>query len=217
MRRLSLRTQYAFSCDCSRCEGQTPGRGDIDALMEALVDGDGAADGQAASVIAESERALSRASQSIDPEQAATLTKMALRMRRAVCHPLSLHRYHAEHAMCALAISRSEDALARECGHHVLAFLEMALAHVPWHPSLSIERMQQACTEATLGRRKDATQLMVRAVDALETTHGKEHALTQRAIMVREALKRAPDVAKVGSMLRPWTSAASRVRKPTTT
>ena len=48
-------------------------------------------------------------------------------------------------------------------------------------------------------------------VPALEVTHGKQHALTQRAVMVRAALSRAPDVTKAGKLLRPWTSTVSRV------
>ena len=53
--------------------------------------------------------------------------------------------------MCALAVARADDATAYECGRHVLGFLEAALAHVPWHPSLAVERMQQSTSAAACG------------------------------------------------------------------
>ena len=81
--------------------------------------------------------------QCADAAEAARLAEDVLHVRRRLCHPLSLPRYHAERAACALAIGRGDHATARECGAHALTFLEATLAHVPWHPTLALERMQQ--------------------------------------------------------------------------
>ena len=60
------------------------------------------------------------------------------------CHPLSMARYHAEEAARDLSVRQGDAATARECGGYALAYLQMALAHVPWHPGLSMERYLQA-------------------------------------------------------------------------
>ena len=141
-------------------------------------------------LIGQSESALIRAEQCGSAEEACHLTKQALMLRRRLCHPLSLLRYHAESAMCALALQFGDAAKARECGRHAIAFLEMALAHVPWHPSLSIDRMHLACSEAAAGDKREAARQMDLCVPALKLTHGEGHALTQRAEAVRRALRR---------------------------
>ena len=92
----------------------------------------------------ETEATLERAIHCGEPTEAARLITGVLDVRRRLCQPLSLRRYHAERAACALAIGRDDHATARECGQHALAFLEATLAHVPWHPTLALERMQQA-------------------------------------------------------------------------
>ena len=91
--------------------------------------------------------------------------------------------------MCALALQYGDEPQARECGRHALMFLEAALAHVPWHPSLAVDRMQLACSEAALGDHRAALQQMELCVPALLVTHGKDHPLTQRATAVRKALQ----------------------------
>ena len=100
--------------------------------------------------------------------------------------------------------------MAGECGRHAVRFLEVSLAHCPWHPSLSVERMQQASLEATHGNRKEAVRLMRLCNDALQTTHGQEHPLAERARVVQEAFKRSPDVAATGRLMSPWCAAVSR-------
>ena len=51
-------------------------------------------------------------------------------------------RWHAEGAALDLAVRCGDTSTARQCCRHVLAFLEMALGHCPWHPALALERYQ---------------------------------------------------------------------------
>jgi hypothetical protein len=85
-------------------------------------------------------------------------------------------------------------------------------SQVPWHPSLALERMQQACSEAALGERSEAIRLMELCVPALVITHGGSHPYVERANVVREAFRRAPQLAAAARMMRPYTTAVSRVR-----
>lgn len=210
-RRRKLERQYGFHCECRRCAGGVPGCEDLDALINAPADG---TDAERERTVAMSTTALARAAATSDPNEAMRLAEVAVHARRQHCHPLSLRCYRAERTLCSLALTRGaagDDATARECGRRSLAFLESALAHVPWHPSLSVERMQQACSEAVLGERQAAVRLMGLCVGSLEVTHGVEHVLTERARVVREAVERTPDIVQAGKMLRPWTTAVSRV------
>ena len=70
---------------------------------------------------------------------------------------------------------------AVECGRNALAFLEMALGHVPWHPSLALARMHLGISEYRGGEHKAARKLLGLCVEALEVTHGGGHALTRQA------------------------------------
>ena len=78
--------------------------------------------------------------------------------------------------------------LAAECGRNALAFLEMALGHVPWHPGLSLARMHLAISEVRCGERPAARRLLEAAVASLELTHGAEHGLTRQARALRNEL-----------------------------
>ena len=191
LRQQALSNRYGFMCDCPRCKGLQYDGEDVDFLMEAVVGhgGDGAAgERDVDELIRLSESQLAKAESTADLALAAKLTKQALELRRTHCHPLSLLRHHAEQAAFELAVrsGRLED--ARESCLAVLAFLEMALSHVPWHPALSLERYQAAMLEARLGHGARASDLIGKAVAALEITHGSEHALTQRAIARRGEL-----------------------------
>ena len=95
-------------------------------------------------LLAETEEALLRAKGTSDTALAAQLTKDAVAVRRAHCHALSLLRCHAESAAVNAAVAAGDYGTARQCCGFVVAFLEVALAHVPWHPSLSLERLQLA-------------------------------------------------------------------------
>ena len=70
----------------------------------------------------------------------------------------------------------------------------------------------QACSVALTGDRAEAVRLMELCVPALETTHGAGAALAERATVVREAFRRSPQVAVAGRLMRPYTTAVSRVR-----
>ena len=75
----------------------------------------------------------------------------------------------------------SPDLVAAECGRNALAFLEMALGHVPWHPNLSLARLHLALSEVGRGERRAAHKLLVACAAALDVTHGGEHALCRQA------------------------------------
>ena len=46
----------------------------------------------------------------------------------------------------------------------------------------------------------------------LPTAHGADHPLVERATVVRQAFKRAPQLEAAARMMRPYTTAVSRVR-----
>ena len=66
---------------------------------------------------------------------------------------------------------------ARECCVHVLAFLEVVLQHVPWHPALSLERYQLAQLESALGDAARGYSLVQQCMSQLLITHGLHHRL----------------------------------------
>ena len=202
LRQLRLEKQHGFVCDCSRCHDGLWLHGEsVDEAMDGTTLPAGDDNAAAKRQLEQSEELLERATRCRESAKAAALVEQALRARRQWAHPLSLQRYQAESAMCQLSLS-SEEKVA-ECRRHKLSFLEAALLHVPWHPSLSLERMQQACSEALLGNRQAAMHLMSLVVPALMTTHGAEHALTKTAMMARSTLTQASDEVNVGQLLRP--------------
>lgn len=206
LRRLALRNKYGFECDCARCRGVVTADGeDVDFVMEAVagpppdeaggaagVDGTAEGGGGVAddvdSWMRASEVQLARAEKAEDPAKAMKLTRMALATRRQYCHPYAMLRYHAESACCELAVQQRNPQLARECCRNVLAFYEAALRHVPWHPSLSLERYQLAELEARCGARDTAARLLNVAYSALVVTHGEQHGLTRRVVGRRDEL-----------------------------
>ena len=206
VRRLRIQKQHGFICDCIRChEGLWAGGESIDEAMDGTAAPVGRDDREdaASSLLEQSDKLLERAGRCKDTTKALGLAERALDVRRKWCHPLSLQRYQAESTMCALSRSCGDEEKAADCGRCKLAFLEAALSHVPWHPSLSVERMQLACSEALLSNRDAAMHLMSLVVPALLATHGKEHIMTQHALMAQVALTRAPDVSKAAQLLRP--------------
>ena len=201
LRQTALHNRYGFVCDCPRCSGVTFDGDDVDFLMEAVLgddDGDGVGGGGGGGgggadpldeVIRLSEAQLARAEQVDDLRIATQLTQKALVTRRRVCHPLSMLRYHAESAAFDLAVRAGDKATARECCRNVLAFYEMSLSHVPWHPAIALERYQLAELESALGERPRARTQLDRCVAALMVTHGKAHPLTERAVASRSRLR----------------------------
>ena len=136
------------------------------------------------------EEKLAEAERTVDDAAATKLTMEALAVRRTHCHPLSLLRYYAESAAIAVAARLGDHKTARNCNANAIAFLEMALSHVPWHPILSLERMQLAALEAHLGHHGAALQLLDACVPALLITHGHEHQHVQRAKQLRAELRK---------------------------
>ena len=115
-----------------------------------------------------SESQLARAeAASADPQKAMRLTRLALSTRRKHCHWGSILRNHAESAAFQLAMRLGDVATARECCANVLAFFEIALGHVPWHPSISLERYTLGELEARRGEVTAACALLDHALDAL--------------------------------------------------
>ena len=91
-----------------------------------------------------------------DEEKELSSLRSALAIRRRLCHPLSAARYEAEcqALTCALAVGELPEAL--ESCRNAVRFLEMALAHVPNHPLLALQRftlgdLELACAEQNLG------------------------------------------------------------------
>jgi hypothetical protein len=142
-----------------------------------------------------SERKMADAEEASDPDSASRLLEAALDLRRRHCHRLSLLRYHAENEMCTLAMQAGQDAAqtAVTCARNVLAFLEMALGHVPWHPSLSTAQMRLASCEAAIGNLPQASELMRRCTASLTVTHGPHAALTQKAQQFGSSLRKSLD------------------------
>ena len=168
----------------------------------------------AARALSASTAALARVAATSDLGEAMRLVTQVAHARRRYCHPLSLWRYQAERAMCAVALERGaqgDDQTALDCGRCVITFLETALQHTPWHPTLAVERMQQAGSEAARGHRDAAVRLMAASVTALEVTHGTDHPLTERARVVSEVFSRTANIKKAAQVARKWTVAVSRV------
>ena len=168
----------------------------------------------AARALSASTAALARVAATSDLEEAMRVVELVANARRRYCHPLSLWRYQAERAMCAVALergARGDEQTALDCGRCALTFVETVLQHTPWHPTLAIERMQQAGSEAAMGHRDAAVRLMAKSVAALEVTHGTDHPLTERARVVREAFSRTANIKKAAQIARKWTVAVSRV------
>ena len=141
-------------------------------------------------VMRESEEKLEQATRASANAMAdaMALTREALETRRTYCHPLSLLRYHAESACFQLAMQLGEAPTARACCRNVLAFYEMALSHVPWHPMISLERFQLAELEMKLGDCRTAHALLGKAANALVVTHGDGHIFVQRCDNQLQAL-----------------------------
>ena len=151
--------------------------------MEAVAGAD-PGDPDPAALMQETERKLAVAEGLADRQKALQMTKEALHVHRRICHPLSLMRYHAECAACELAMRIGETSTARECSVHIVYFLEVALAHVLWHPTLVEERLRFAELHATQGAegRQRAVEQLEKSVAALQITHGTEDPVTRRVI-----------------------------------
>ena len=204
LRQSMLQRSYGFACDCTRCAGVVYEGEDVDFAMEAVT---GGAEGEDVGVASEesvdalmqlSEAQLARAEQATDGKKAMRLTRLALTTRRTHCHWGSLLRYHAESACFEMAMRLGDKATAKECCAHQLAFLEMALGHVPWHPSLSLERYTLGELEAGLGNEARGRALLDAALCALTITHGEAHELTRLVATRRAAM--APAQADVRYM-----------------
>ena len=191
---------YGFVCDCIRCAGVEYDGVDVDFAMEAVTGGGEnvqlgmASEDSVDALMQLSEAQLARAEQTADGKKAMRLTRLALSTRRTHCHWGSLLRYYAESACFDLAVRQSDTTTARECSGHQLAFLEMALAHVPWHPSLSLERYTLGELEARLGNVVRGRMLLDAALCSLMITHGATHELTRQVAKRRAAMGDEPDV-----------------------
>lgn len=164
----------------------------VDVAMEAMGEADEVEGWPVGQLLEASEAVLARAERMTDCREALKLTFEALRIRRMCCHPLSMQRYHAEEAARDLATQAGETEIARECGGHALAFLQMALSHVSWHPGLSLERFQQAQREVAAGDAVAALEHLSRCEAALSITHGSGHALTRRVLDFRKQVVSDP-------------------------
>lgn len=154
--------------------------------------------------IQQSEMALAQAESTTDLREAERLTKRALLIRRKCCHPLSMLLYEAEAAACNVAMGCTDYAAACECSTNVVRFLSAVLAHLPWHPTLSMERYRLAGLETAIAdavkdrehRSKIAVEhidraiaLLDRCLPALLITHGPEHPIARRAFQTRKRVR----------------------------
>ena len=191
-----LHAAYAFDCVCNRCvNGLRVGGEDVDSLIDAASDmaHEGIrvepASAEEADPIEASRKLLREASErgllkdDGAAQAAAQFAWTALEIRRAHCHRLSILRFEAEVLMGQLAMCTGDSGLGRatECGRNAVAFLEVALSHVPWHPKLSTARMLLAVCEGRGGDTTAGLRLMEKCVPSLMITHGAEHTLTRRA------------------------------------
>ena len=123
-------------------------------------------------------------------EQTLQWTLEALQVLRPRCPPESVVRYHAECDGLRRATAAGEDDVALACARGACAFLEAAVAHVPCHPLLALQRYRLAELEAEVGDGATvALALMERSVAALAVTHGPGHTLHEEAEMWCETLR----------------------------
>ena len=192
-RRETLRSRYGFECACSRCvDGLRTAAGeDMDAVMAMHLLPDGGPDSNTkrlgcTSVAAEA--ALDRAAQLLEAaaseeDEAAELRKTleALRVRRELCHPLSTARYEAEGRGLTIALAVGDLPSALEACRHAVAFLEAALAHVPSHPMLALQRFTLSDLEGACGEPRAALRVMDACAAAVELTASTSSSLRAQA------------------------------------
>lgn len=140
-RQATLEQAYHFTCDCTRCTSPA-GK---------LADGHFRAphpDYAGPKKVKERDRLLKQAtrlfaqaeqceSSGLDEEE--KLVRKAVALRRKVSHPLSLDVYEGNATAYKLALAAGDlDAALADCTRMV-AFLQMAYAHIPSHPMLGIQ------------------------------------------------------------------------------
>ena len=156
-RRALLSSRYGFACTCERCETglRTANGENVDVLLQGRVDEKSATGhygSELAAALNQSAALLVAAAHEEDGDKELDLLRKALSMRRSSCHPLSAALYEAEcQALTAsLALGQLEE--ARSSCHAAVAFLAMALSHVPHHPLLALQRftlsdLELACAD----------------------------------------------------------------------
>ncbi len=200
VRRQVLRDSYGFHCDCRRCVDDVllDGGRYVDEVMRGVWDNH---DASAVAAIDRVRKLAAEAgdindSDGGDHEEAVECRRRkralifeALQLVRGVCLPGSMMRYPLESAALddLLAIIQhqrgsrgrgggggggDDDEAARECCTHVVAFQEMALSHVPFHPLLSSQRVTLAELQESCGDRRAAAATLRRCMHALRVTHG---------------------------------------------
>eukprot|EP00965_Chrysotila_dentata_P198001 6178542-Pleurochrysis_carterae.AAC.2 len=125
--------------------------------------------------------ALKHAAAEDDAEKELALLRTCRETRRLLCHPLSLARYEAEVSSFNAALAHGYIPLATECCAAAVAFLQAALAHVPNHPLLALQRYTLADLYFENGETDTAAETMRLCMHALRVTHGEDGDLYQQA------------------------------------
>lgn len=178
-RRESLQSTYGFECACRRCAEPMPlpGGEDVDGVMEApsssaakaMASGAGAR--RVHDDLTRASALLAQAQAEEDDEEEMRLTRQALALRREHCHRWSTLRYEAEGRALSVALATGEMEMALECCRAVVAFLEVALSHIPLHPILSLQRFTLSDLELASGNDSAAREQMALTAAAMRVTH----------------------------------------------
>ena len=212
-RQATLQARYGFMCTCPRCV-DAPMAPDGVPLDTLLADGSNAAEATAkpsamgsststssataptSSAASPSSAALTRATALLDAAlheadetRERNLTIEALTLRRAHCHPLSAALYEAEGRALSLCLAVGDLDGATRCCRQSVFFLEAALAHVPAHPLLALQRFTLSDLERQAGQFAEARRQMEACVAAVEVSSATASALRAQARAVLDELR----------------------------
>lgn len=227
-RRKQLKAGYGFDCVCRRCEapcvvGRSPNDMTIDMAMDApsdaaaaLIDGipegatavikslsgpDGAC--KVAEGLVKATQLLRASAREDDIAEELKLVTEAVELRRLHCHPCSTLRYEAEGTALSLALAVGDMGMARQCCRALVFFLENALAHIPHHPLLALQRFTLSDLELAGNEPRAALEQMALVDEAMKISypHGsamRQEAAARLAAMKEEAEPEAPPRQKGG-------------------
>jgi len=189
VRQAYLRNTYGFECRCEGCWG--PAAGPLEMRMvEGYLFRDPARERAEEDQmledqnreLQESKSLMMAAAEEEDDAHARSLGLRALEVRRRLCGPASVARHYTEMAAFARALEAGDLEEARECCANVVTFLAIALAHVPHHPLLALQRHTLADLHANCGDTSAAVAELEKAVESLRVCYGSEHSgLCRRA------------------------------------
>lgn len=188
-RQLTLEATYGFVCTCLRCASPQPAidlwfRSDkhgkpapalrvLNQLDHDAPDNDTTGQLRRARDLLDLLPGLQKA----DEEYAIQAQVVAI--LENVLHPLSLDLYSQRAELFSLALEENNLQTAIEVGSKLIAFLEAAYNHIPYHPMLGIQyhTVGDLCLE--LGLRPKAHEKLQRAREILAVAYGTTHPLVR--------------------------------------